>query len=194
MSLPEKPSEITEVESIEKSLYPICQHVKITGERCGSPAVRDEDYCYYHRAVRKRVPRNNLHLILWNPQAEKSERYEYEMPYPEDPESLQIAFSQFIHVVSQEEMKVERATLVLSALHGAAANMRAMEKSAMERERISRAPKKPAASVGSGAVAQSEEQAGASRAAGTADPSAPLRSGRDDKHKTRIHDLATPTF
>jgi len=113
--------------------------VKITGERCGSPAVRDEDYCYYHRAVRKRVPRNNLHLILWNPQADKSERFEYEMPYPEDPESLQIAFSQFIHVVSQEEMKVERARLVLSALHGAAANMRAMEKSAMEREDIARA-------------------------------------------------------
>jgi len=141
MSLAETGSEIARDESMENSLIPICQHVKITGERCGSPTVRDENYCYYHRAVLKPVPRNNLHLILWNPHVERSERYEYEMPYPEDPESLQIAFSQFIHVVSQEGMKVERAKLVLSALHGAAANLRAMEKSAIERARISRAAK-----------------------------------------------------
>ena len=34
------------------SLYPItvkrCQHIKINGTQCGSPALRDTKHCYYH--------------------------------------------------------------------------------------------------------------------------------------------------
>lgn len=126
----------------EASPYPICEHIKITGERCGSPALRGETLCYYHGAVRKRVPKNNLFAMLWNPHVERTEKYEFEMPYPEDPESLQIAFSQFIHAVSQDLLKYEHAKLLLSALHGAAANLRLMAEFAAQRQ--SAAAKKPA--------------------------------------------------
>jgi hypothetical protein len=34
-------------------LYPLtirrCQHIRVDGRQCGSPALRDEKYCSYHR-------------------------------------------------------------------------------------------------------------------------------------------------
>src|ERR1035437_7626658 len=49
---------------------PICEHIKPGGARCGSPAVRDQKYCYHHAGLRKAVPRNNLFVFLANPRSE----------------------------------------------------------------------------------------------------------------------------
>ena len=38
----------------------ICQHVKIGGDRCGSPALRDEHYCYFHAGAHRAIPSVNL--------------------------------------------------------------------------------------------------------------------------------------
>ena len=29
----------------------ICRHIKLNGERCGSPALRDQAFCYFHRTL-----------------------------------------------------------------------------------------------------------------------------------------------
>jgi len=38
-----------------------CRHIRINGERCGSPALRSETFCYYHieqgRRHRRTTPR-----------------------------------------------------------------------------------------------------------------------------------------
>jgi len=107
----------------------ICQHIKPSGERCGSPALRDEKFCYYHVKVRKTVPQNNLFVFLNNPGRKENDPYNaYEFPYLEDPAALQIGFMQLIYAVSQGRIEQWRARMILSALHGAAANLRLMDK------------------------------------------------------------------
>ena len=40
----------------------ICQHVKLGGRRrCGSPAMRGQDYCYFHAGGHRAIPSVNLH-------------------------------------------------------------------------------------------------------------------------------------
>ncbi len=107
---------------------PICEHFKTDGTRCGSPAVRDQKYCYYHFAVHQLVPKANLMVKMWSPAAEIDPLFQYQMPYLEDSAALQIAFMQYIYGVSQDRLQPAQARLVLGALKGAAANLRSREK------------------------------------------------------------------
>src|SRR5664279_2192114 len=103
----------------------ICEHIKPSGTVCGSPALRNQKFCYYHSKVRKTVPKNNLFVFLENPgRKENDPYYAFEFPYLEDAAAVQIAFMQFIYGVSQHRMEEWRARMILSALHGAAANLR----------------------------------------------------------------------
>jgi hypothetical protein len=45
----------------------------------------------------------------------------------EDAAAVQIAFMQFIYGVAQQRLEEWRARMILSALHGAAANLRLMD-------------------------------------------------------------------
>ena len=114
---------------------PICEHIKPGGARCGSPAVRDLKYCYHHAGLRKAVPRNNLFVFLANPRSENDPYAQYELPYLEDGAAIQIGFMQLIHGVSQQRLEQWRARMILSALHGAAANLRMMDASSAACER-----------------------------------------------------------
>ena len=123
---------------------PICEHIKPGGARCGSPAVRDQKYCYHHAGLRKAVPRNNLFVFLANPHSEKDPYAQFELPYLEDPAAIQIGFMQLIHGVAQQRLEQWRARMILSALHGAAANLRLMDAATASCEKF---PKKSPASV-----------------------------------------------
>src|SRR5271154_4373713 len=109
-------------EPADASPYPVCEHIKPGGKRCGSPALKGGKLCFYHTDVRRRVPKNNLFVFLANPRPHESPYYPFELPYMEDPEAIQMGFAQFIHAVSQQMIPESRARLVLSALHGAASN------------------------------------------------------------------------
>ena len=123
---------------------PLCQHVKMSGGRCGSPALAGQEYCHFHAGMHRTVPHSNLFVRLWNPGHESHPSYRYELPYLEDAESIQIGFMQVIHGVAQELLDPRRAKLILSALHGAAANLRQMNAAIAP----NRAPaKKPPAGV-----------------------------------------------
>ena len=126
------------LEATDTSLYAICEHIKPGGERCGSPAWHDEKYCYHHTEVRKRAPKTNLFVRLFNPHPENHPDYRYELPYLEDAAAIQIGFMQLIHGVAQELIPPDRAKLILSALHGAAANLRLMEANSAAGEKLSK--------------------------------------------------------
>jgi hypothetical protein len=34
----------------------VCRHIRTTGHRCGSPALRNEDFCYFHHTTRRPAP------------------------------------------------------------------------------------------------------------------------------------------
>ncbi len=132
------------LEPANPSLYPICEHIKSGGERCGSPALRDGKYCYYHGNMRKLVPKTNLFVHLWRPHPEDDPNFAYELPYPEDPDAIQIGFAQVINAVCQERMRPDHAKLILSALHGAALNLRLKDKFARRAEKMAKQQKPPA--------------------------------------------------
>jgi hypothetical protein len=109
-------------------LLTICEHIKTSGIRCGSPALRGEKLCYYHAKLHKTVPKNNIFLFLDNPgRRDNDPYYPFEFPCLEDPAAVQIAFMQLIYAVTQHKIEEWRARMVLSALHGAAANLRQMD-------------------------------------------------------------------
>ena len=86
-----------------------CTHIKVTGVRCNSPALRGEQFCYFHqnahRGVR-RPPQSRLHPIAMI----------------EDEESIQYALMEVINALMRNTIDVKRATLIIRALHIAVKN------------------------------------------------------------------------
>jgi len=106
---------------------PICEHIKPGGAPCGSPALRDHKYCYYHMGLRKAVPTATM-FVRANPYRKDGDDYAiFDLPFLEDAAAIQIGFMQLIQAVAWEEIDARRAKLILSALHGAAANLRKMD-------------------------------------------------------------------
>jgi len=100
------------------SLYPItikrCQHIKVKGTQCGSPALRDSKLCYYH--VRYHWP--ELEAL--------PENHELRMPLPtlEDANSIQVALADVIKRLMLLEIDHKTAALTLYALQTASMNMK----------------------------------------------------------------------
>ena len=87
-----------------------CTHIKVNGLRCGSPALRGEQFCYYHqRALRgvRTPPSSRLHPIA----------------LIEDPQSIQFTLMEVINAILRDTIDLKRATLILRALHIAVKNM-----------------------------------------------------------------------
>jgi hypothetical protein len=75
------------------------------------------------------------------------------LPYLEDGAAIQIGFMQLIHDVAQQRLEQWRARMILSALHGAAANLRQMDASTASYEKAQPEKKQPS-SVKVGEVEQ----------------------------------------
>jgi hypothetical protein len=132
----------------------ICEHIRPSGTRCGMLALRDQRFCYYHAKVRKTVPKNNLFVFLANPGRKENDPNDaFEFPYLEDAAAVQIGFMQFIYGVSQQRIEEWRARMILSALHGAAANLRLMDAATAPYEKVQPEKKQPS-SVKVGEVKQ----------------------------------------
>ena len=107
--------------------FPICEHVKIGGVRCGAPALRDQKYCHHHAGVHRLVPRTHAFLPA-SPVMEIDPTYPYELPYLEDFEALQIGYMQFIRGVVDKRIDPRPAKLVLEALKAVGTNLRHKDK------------------------------------------------------------------
>ena len=88
-----------------------CTHIKVTGARCDSPALRGEQFCYFHqhahRGVR-RPSRSRLHPIA----------------LIESEEAIQASLMEVINGLLRNTLDVKRAELILRALHIAVKNAR----------------------------------------------------------------------
>ena len=86
-----------------------CTHIKVAGVRCGSPALRGEQFCYFHQRMLRGVrtpPQARLHPIA----------------LIEDEESIQAALMEVINALMRNTIDLKRATLILRALHIAVKN------------------------------------------------------------------------
>jgi len=108
---------------------PICMFLRPDGTRCGSPAMRNHQYCYHHTTIRKLVPKTDLFGLHYN--GTTGEPYGHlELPFLDNGEAIQIGFMQLINGVSTWLIAGSRARVMLAALYGAAANLREMNKAA----------------------------------------------------------------
>jgi hypothetical protein len=90
---------------------PPCHHLHPTGNRCGSPALRGEQFCFYHHPTRRPPVRTRLS----NPP--------FYVPPIADPETLQIALSEILRRVADKTLDTRRARLLVTTLEMAKDNL-----------------------------------------------------------------------
>jgi hypothetical protein len=89
----------------------ICAHIRVTGIQCGSPALREKEFCYFHQRMIRGVP------------TPKNARI-HPMALIETEESIQVALMETINAIVRNQIDLRRADLILKALHIAVKNSR----------------------------------------------------------------------
>jgi hypothetical protein len=113
-----------------------CRHIKINGERCGSPALRNELFCYYHVELKRYHPRCDSRrdpgLIVLHPMTlqDGSQRDpilaeqppQLNLPELEDRHSIQVALSMVITALTEARIDPKLAALLFYGLQVASTN------------------------------------------------------------------------
>jgi hypothetical protein len=97
---------------------PRCQHVKMNGTQCGSPALRLRRQCFFHERIR----RERAKIA-----ADTSAQRGFDLPLLEDANSVQVALMKVIQMVGSGRMDHKTAGLILYALQTASVNLRNAE-------------------------------------------------------------------
>ncbi len=104
--------------------YPIeirrCRHIRTNGTQCGSPALRDKEFCYYHEQNQPRA--EELYVDGY--------RYpdsQFMLPVFEDAHSIQTALRQVIQLLFEHRIHHKDAGLMLYALQIASGNLKRMD-------------------------------------------------------------------
>ena len=94
-----------------------CQHLKINGTQCGSPALRRNRFCFFH----KRFQDERIKLS-----ADRARRgvATFVLPVLEDANSIQIALMQVMRLLISQQIDHKTASLLLYALQTASTNLR----------------------------------------------------------------------
>jgi hypothetical protein len=109
-----------------------CEHIRISGQRCGSPALRGEKHCYFHDHVHHPL-RNGCHV-----------------PIPEDAASIQIGLGHVIRCLEAMPETPKTYALMLYALQTASTNLkRVREEAAIAAESLAEAKKEEEPSLSS---------------------------------------------
>lgn len=136
---------------------PICEYIRTGGKRCGSPAMRDQRFCYYHTGLYQAMPMTTM-FVEENPHPRPGDYpvAGFQVPFLDDASAIQLGYMQLIHGVSHLRLDPTRARLILAALQGASANLKHAEASLPPMPAPLPAevevPKKPAASEGAAGV------------------------------------------
>jgi hypothetical protein len=96
-----------------------CQHIKVSGTQCGSPALRNKNFCFYHQENRP-----------WPVECYADDEYStgtITLPYFEDAHSIQNVIRQVVQMVMQKRIERKTASLLLYALQIASSNLKRME-------------------------------------------------------------------
>ena len=101
------------------SLYPEsiarCQHLKVNGTQCGSPALRKQRFCYFHKDWRQKRLQINVNI--------RREQGAVTLPVLEDANSIQVALMQVMRLLLTAQIEHRTAGLLLYALQTASANI-----------------------------------------------------------------------
>jgi len=92
-----------------------CQHIKVNGTQCGSPALNNQRYCFFHHSYRPRLVRMGRNL--------KQTAARITLPVLEDANSIQVAVMQVTRLLLNGQLDHKTAGLTLYALQIASSNL-----------------------------------------------------------------------
>ena len=126
---PKKNIDPTNLNRSPMANFKTCTHIKVTGVRCGSPALRGEQFCYFHQRMTNTVrgPHTRLHHVA----------------LLESPEAIQASVMEIMNVLIRDTMELKRAELILRALNTAVRNSRRVQFD-RAREMVTKIPNYPA--------------------------------------------------
>jgi hypothetical protein len=94
--------------------YPVsirrCQHIKVNGTQCGSPALRNQKHCYFHNS--------------WFQKQLDVNKYIPDLPTLEDANSIQVGLTEVMRLLIHSLIDHRTAALLLRALRTAAINLK----------------------------------------------------------------------
>ena len=91
-----------------------CRHIKPDGHRCGSPSLRDQNFCFYHRTARRCGPRQPQ---VQTATARKASTFDLPSPADlADRSGIQLAVALLLHKIAHNEIDPRRAGLLLYGL------------------------------------------------------------------------------
>ncbi len=93
---------------------PRCQHIKVNGTQCGSPALRRRRHCFFHDKVRGEQARI----------AARNSLVRFDLPLLEDANAVQLSLMKVIQQLGCGQIDHKTAGLMLYALQTASANLR----------------------------------------------------------------------
>ena len=101
------------------SLSPVstrpCQHIKVNGTQCGSPAMRDRSYCYFHMRWHRKGRQVNAFL---------QDQEILVLPTLEDANSIQVGLAEIMRQLLTKMIDHRTAGLLLYAVQIASANLK----------------------------------------------------------------------
>ena len=105
---------------ISNFLYPPsiarCQHIKVNGVQCGSPALKNRKLCHFHQRWQQgRIQLNANHA--------RRSRYSLDLPILEDANSIQVALMQGMRLLLTNQVDHKTAALLFYALQTASSNL-----------------------------------------------------------------------
>jgi len=92
-----------------------CQHIKVNGTQCGSPAMRDLNYCYFHMRWHRKGRQVNDFL---------QEQKILVLPTLEDGNSIQAGLAEIMRQLATKMIDHRTAGLLLYAVQIASANLK----------------------------------------------------------------------
>ena len=93
---------------------PRCQHIKMNGTQCGSPALRSRRLCFFH----DRIQRERTKIAK-----DMTAQHRFDLPLLEDANSVQVALMKVMQMLGSGRMDHRTAGLMLYAPQTASVNL-----------------------------------------------------------------------
>src|SRR5271154_1651147 len=101
-------------------MYNECRHIFTSGKKCQSPALHDQNFCYFHGNTRKRPARKDE---AYEPYIAPQDTAHHLTPL-EDADAIQLAISDVVLALAANRIDPRRARILLYGLQVASQNHR----------------------------------------------------------------------
>src|SRR5206468_5901625 len=96
---------------------PRCRHLKVNGTQCGSPALKDHRFCFFHQQWHERK-------LLINSARARRARASISLPVLEDANAIQLSVMQIMQLLLEGQIPQKTAGLLFYGLQIASSNLK----------------------------------------------------------------------